>query len=48
MKRVFLIIVIAMAIFAAESCKVSDRSKQERLDADHRQFRKTFDEEMKR
>jgi len=55
MKRVILIIVIAVAILASSGCAASRQrktdelnTKRERLDNDQRQYKKTFDEEMKR
>lgn len=48
-------IVIAMAVFATSGCAASKQrkadernTKRERLDNDQRQYKKTFDEEMKR
>jgi outer membrane biogenesis lipoprotein LolB len=55
MKKIFLIVVIAVAIFAVSGCAASRQrkadehnTKRERLDNDQRQYKKTFDEEMKR
>ena len=55
MKRAFLIIVIATAIFAAGGCKASKQSagnrsieERERLNSDQRRFRRIFDQETNR
>ena len=57
MKRlVFIVVVILAAMFVAVGCGTSkraekerrERDQRERLDSDQRQFRRTFDEEMKR